>query len=69
MPEPSPTTKPSRSRSKGLLALSGSAFRVESARMAANPPTHMGVMAASAPPQIITSAAHRVMSLNESPKA
>jgi len=37
--------------------------------MAANPPTPMGVMAASVPPQIITSAAERWMSLKESPTA
>ncbi len=34
----------------------GSSLRCESARMAANPPMPMGVMQASAPPQIITSA-------------
>ena len=41
MPAPSPTTKPSRSLSKGRLACCGSSLRVESARMAANPPTDM----------------------------
>ena len=37
--------------------------------MAANPPTPMGVMHASVPPQIITSASPRWMILNESPMA
>ena len=69
MPAPSPITKPSRSLSNGRLAFSGSLLRVESARMAANPPTPMGVMAASVPPQIITSAAQRWISLKESPTA
>ena len=49
-------TNPSRSRSQGRLAFSGSSLRVDSARMAANPPTPIGVMAASVPPAIITSA-------------
>ena len=35
--------------------------------MAANPPTPMGVMQASVPPQIIASASPRWMILNESP--
>ena len=35
--------------------------------MAANPPMPMGVMQASAPPQIMTSASSRWMILNESP--
>ena len=47
MPAPSPTTNPSRSASNGRLARSGSSLRVESAFIAANPPTPMGVMAAS----------------------
>ncbi len=67
MPEPSPTTNPSRSRSQGREAFSGSSLRCESARMAANPPIPMGVMQASAPPQIIASASSRWMILNESP--
>ena len=53
MPAPSPTTKPSRSLSKGRQAWVGSSLRVERAFMAAKPPTPMGVMAASAPPAII----------------
>ncbi len=67
MPEPSPTTNPSRSASQGREAFSGSSLRCESARMAANPPIPMGVMHASAPPQIITSASLRWIILNESP--
>src|SRR6516164_9413443 len=69
MPAPSPTTKPSRSRSNGRLAFSGASLRVERARIAANPPTPIGVIAASVPPQIITSASHLAMSLKESPIA
>src|SRR5437773_6526760 len=51
MPAPSPTTNPSRPESQGRLACAGSSLRVESAFMAANPPTPIGVMVASAPPQ------------------
>ena len=69
MPAPSPTTNPSRSASKGRLARSGSSLRVESARMAANPPMPIGVTAASEPPAIITSASQRWMILNASPTA
>src|SRR5208337_796515 len=67
MPAPSPITKPSRSLSQGRLARAGSSLRVESARMAANPPTPMGVMAASEPPAIITSASWCWMMRKESP--
>src|SRR6267143_3306270 len=67
MPAPSPITKPSRLRSKGRLAFSGASLRMESARMAANPPTPMGVMAASEPPAIITSASPCWMMRMESP--
>ena len=45
----------------------GSSLRVESARMAAKPPTPIGVMQASAPPQIMTSASPRWMMRKESP--
>ena len=69
MPAPSPITKPSRSASNGRLARSGSSLRVESAFMAANPPTPIGVMAASVPPQIITSASPRWIRRKESPTA
>src|SRR3989338_3501051 len=68
-PEPSPTMKPSRSLSKGRLARCGSSLRVESARIAPNPPMPIGVIAASDPPTIITSAASRRMISNASPIA
>ena len=69
MPAPSPITKPSRSRSKGREAFSGASLRVERARMAQKPPTPRGVIAASAPPAIITSASPRWMRRKESPTA
>ena len=69
MPAPSPMTKPSRSLSNGRLALFGSSLRVESARIAANPPTPIGVIAASDPPAIMTSASSRRMISNASPIA
>src|SRR5215470_1909580 len=69
MPAPSPTTKPSRSASKGRLAVAASSLRVERAFIDANPPTPIGVMVASVPPQIIISAAPRSMILKESPMA
>ncbi len=62
-------TKPSRSLSNGRLARCGSSLRVESARMAAKPPTPIGVMAASEPPAIITSASSRLMISKASPMA
>src|SRR5882672_1259542 len=68
-PAPSPTMKPSRSLSKGRLAFSGALLRVDSARSAPNPPIPIGVMAASDPPAIITSAAPRRMISNASPIA
>src|SRR5690606_15646674 len=68
-PEPSPMMKPSRSRSKGRLARAGSSLRVDSARIAPNPPTPIGVMAASEPPAIIASASPRRMISNASPMA
>jgi len=40
-------------------ARSGSSLRVESARIAANPPTPIGVIHASVPPQIMASASPR----------
>src|SRR3712207_7338960 len=70
MPAPSPMTKPSRSRSKGREAWTGSwLYFVESARIEAKPATDIGVMADSAPPQIITSASPRWMILRLSPMA
>ena len=69
MPAPSARTKPSRSRSKGRLARVGSSLRVERARIEANPPRPMWVIAASLPPVIITSAWPYWMSLKASPMA
>ena len=69
MPAPSPITKPSRCASNGRLARVGSSLRVERERAAANPPTLSGVMAASAPPQIMASASLRWMILKASPMA
>src|SRR4029453_8519754 len=68
-PAPSPITKPSRSLSNGRLARSGWSFRVDNARMAPNPPMPIGVMAASEPPAIITSASPRLRISNASPTA
>src|SRR5919201_3653426 len=68
-PDPSPTTKPSRSLSNGRLARSGSSLRVDSARSTPKPPMPMGVIAASDPPAIITSASPRRMISNASPMA
>ena len=61
--------KPSRSLSNGRLARSGSSLRVDSARSAPNPPMPIGVIAASEPPAIITSAAPRRMISKASPMA
>ena len=47
----------------------GSSLRVDSARIAANPPTLIGVMAASEPPAIIAIASPRRMISNDSPTA
>ena len=69
MPAPSPRTKPSRSRSQGRDAVAGSSLRVESARIAAKPPTASGVTTASEPPAIITSASPRRMMFAASPIA
>src|SRR3954466_9303381 len=69
IPAPSPTMKPSRPLSNGRLARAGSSLRVERARIAANPPTPIGVMAASEPPAIITSASLRLMISKASPIA
>src|SRR5512135_671015 len=69
MPAPSARTNPSRSRSKGRLARWGSSLRVERARIEANPPRPMWVIAASLPPVIITSACPSWMILKASPIA
>src|SRR3990170_2223503 len=58
-PDPSPMMNPSRFLSKGRLARAGSSLRVESARIAANPPPPMGVMAASRPPPTLVLAVER----------
>ena len=55
-PAPSPRTKPSRSRSQGRDAALGSSLRVDSARMAAKPPTPKGDTVASVPPATMMSA-------------
>src|SRR5262245_19630257 len=68
-PAPSPTMNPSRSRSKGRLARSGSSLRVDSARSAPKPPMPIGVIAASDPPASITSASPRRMISKASPMA
>ena len=68
-PAPSPMMKPSRSRSNGRLARAGSSLRVDSARIAAKPPSPIGVIAASEPPAIIASAAPRRIISKASPMA
>src|SRR5699024_6759808 len=53
---PSPKTNPSRSASKGRLACSGASLWVDSARMALSPLNIAGVIEASVPPTMTTSA-------------
>ena len=60
---------PSRSLSNGRLARIGSSFLVDRARIAANPPTPSGVIAASDPPAIMASASPRLMISKASPIA
>src|SRR6266849_5178195 len=62
-PAPSPSTKPSRSRSNGRLARVGSSFRVESAFITAKPPIPRGVIAASAPPAITASVSPNLLGI------
>src|ERR1043166_628943 len=69
IPAPSPMTNPSRPRSNGRDACCGSLLRVDKARKAAKPATLIGVMADSAPPQIIASASPRWIILKLSPIA
>ena len=69
MPAPSAITKPSRSRSNGRLAFSGSSLRLDSARIALKPPTPSGVIAASAPPATAASMSPRWIQRNASPMA
>ena len=57
-PGPSPKTNPSRSRQR-RLALVGSLFLKRALWPKANPATPIGVIAASAPPAIMTSASFR----------
>ena len=61
--------KPSRSRSKGRLARSGSSLRVESAVRRMNPVTPNGWIMLCVPPERITSALPRRISSNASPIA
>ena len=68
-PDPSATTKPSRPASNGREARSGSSFRVERARIAANPPTSGSKMPASVPPASMMSASARRMISLDSPMA
>ena len=56
MPAPSLSTKPSRSLSNGRLAPGGSSLRVDRARADTKPPRPIGVVTASVPPVIMTSA-------------
>ncbi len=55
-PAPSPSTKPSRSRSHGRLARCGSSLRSDSALTEQKPPSPSGVVAISPPPATIASA-------------
>ena len=69
IPEPSPITKPSRSTSKGRLALLGSLFRVDTARIAQKAAIASGVTQASLPPAIMAVASPRRMASKASPIA
>ena len=62
-------TKPSRPASNGRLAVEGSSFRADIARMIANAPKESGASGASAPPASITSASSRWIVRNPSPMA
>src|SRR5207245_1514795 len=65
MPAPSPHTKPSRVASKGRMAFVGSSLRVDMAFIEQKPAIVSGMMMASDPPAIITSAYPRWMILKE----
>ena len=69
MPEPSPMTKPSRSRLKGLLAFVGSPFEVLRAVSRLKPVMPSTWIMVCVPPVSITSASPRRMMLNASPIA
>src|SRR5207302_6458577 len=62
-------TKPSRSRSHGREARSGSSFRVLKAFIAPNPARPMGMIAASEPPARKTSASPNLIIRHDSPMA
>ena len=68
-PPPSPHTKPSRPASNGREARAGSSFRVDIAFIWQKPAIVSGMMMASAPPAIITSASPRWMIFRASPMA
>ena len=67
--DPSDNTNPSLSLSKGLLALEGLSFCVDSALIFANPDIVNPVMLASVPPVTITSASPYCMVLAAHPIA
>ena len=69
MPAPSPSTKPSRSRSKGREALVGSSLRVLRAVSRLKPVTPKGWIIVCVPPESITSASPRRMISTASPTA
>ena len=69
IPAPSLKTKPSRSLSKGRLASAGASLRVDKARSALKHAITSGVINASAPPAIMTSASPRSMIREASPMA
>ena len=69
MPAPSPSTKPSRSRSKGREALVGSSLRVLRAVSRLKPVTPKGWIMVCVPPASITSASPRRMISTASPTA
>src|SRR2546428_6570596 len=68
-PPPSPQTNPSRAASKGRDAFAGSSLRVDMAFIWQNPAMQSGMMMASAPPAIMTSASPRWMIFVASPMA
>jgi len=69
MPEPSPITKPSRSRLNGLLAFFGSPLLVLSAVSRLKPVTPSTWIMVCVPPATITSASPRRRMLKASPIA
>jgi len=69
IPDPSPITNPSRSASKGRLAVFGSSLRVDNAPITLIPATANGMIAASDPPARTTSACPRLIISADSPTA